>query len=197
MKSEKTVTEGMLVPCLMAGSDEWSTAEIIKIRPALTSSADTDGVGDALDETKRLFYVHYVDFNKRLDCWVAEDRLDLANARLKGQEPVETKKEDAGGVAGRCLSPTPSASNLAASTSSSPAVTPSRKRQKKNQDEPTPSSSSTTTLSECEAADSSEASQPPPAPPRSGAILSVEEAESRVRKEWDLLTYRVVVVLHG
>ena len=118
MKSEKTVTEGMLVPCLMAGTDEWSTAEIIKIRPALTSSTDTDGVGDALDETKRLFYVHYVDFNKRLDCWVAEDRLDLANARLKGQEPVETKKEDAGGVAGRCFSPTPSASNLAASSKS-------------------------------------------------------------------------------
>ena len=115
MKSEKTVTEGMLVPCLMAGTDEWSTAEIIKIRPALSSSADTDHLGDANDEAKRLFYVHYVDFNKRLDCWVTEDRLDLANARLKGQEPVETKKEDVGSATGRCFSPTPSATNLAAS----------------------------------------------------------------------------------
>ena len=134
MKSEKSATEGMLVPCMMAGSDEWSTAEIIKIRstPAdatspSTTTAATEGDGDGVDssssgassDVKKLYYVHYVDFNKRLDCWVTEDRLDFSQARLKGQEAVEkeTKKEEASGGSGRCFSPTPSAikdvSNLA------------------------------------------------------------------------------------
>jgi len=104
MKSEKSATEGMLVPCMMAGSDEWSTAEIIKIRstPAdatspSTTTAATEGDGDGVDssssgassDVKKLYYVHYVDFNKRLDCWVTEDRLDFSQARLKGQEAVE------------------------------------------------------------------------------------------------------------
>ena len=129
MKSEKTITEGMLVPCLMAGTtDEWSTAEIIKIRststatPPETAAPDATSAAagaDAADSGKRLFYVHYVDFNKRLDCWVSEDRLDIAKARLKGQEAaVAIKKEESASGSGRCSSPTPSAikdvSNLAA-----------------------------------------------------------------------------------
>ena len=139
MKSEKSAPEGMLVPCMMAGSDEWSTAEIIKIRstpadPSSTSTAaategddnndNVDSSSSTSSDVKKLYYVHYVDFNKRLDCWVTEDRLDFSKARLKGQEAVEketTKKEETSGGSGRCYSPTPSAikdvSNLASSSS--------------------------------------------------------------------------------
>ena len=122
MKGEKTISEGMLIPCLMTGTDEWSNAEIIKIRESEIPSGSTAEV-DSDDAKRRLYYVHYVDFNKRLDCWVTEDRLDVSKARAKGQEPTdkEIKKEDPDGSS-RCFSPTPTSaikdvSNLGTPTS--------------------------------------------------------------------------------
>lgn len=29
-----------------------------------------------------LYYIHYIDYNKRLDEWVGQDRLDLQNIRF-------------------------------------------------------------------------------------------------------------------
>ena len=109
MKGEKTIIEGMLIPCLMTGTDEWSNAEIIKIRDN-EPSGSTEIVDS--DDAKRLYYVHYVDFNKRLDCWVTEDRLDVAKARAKGAQEAsddKVKKEDPDVGSSRCFSPTPSA----------------------------------------------------------------------------------------
>lgn len=107
MKSEKTLSEGMLVPCLMTGSDEWSTAEVIKIRGSLDPPSDTPADSNDGTSSKKLYYVHYVDTNKRLDCWVTEDRLDVSKARLKGQESVEKEKKEEAATSARSLSPTP------------------------------------------------------------------------------------------
>ena len=50
---------------------EWTPAEILSIR-------------DCKEGTKQ-FYIHYVDFNKRLDEWVDQDRLDLSAVEFPGQ----------------------------------------------------------------------------------------------------------------
>nr|XP_053649930.1 histone acetyltransferase KAT5-like isoform X1 [Cherax quadricarinatus] len=61
LDSISNVTEGCRLPVLMNNGEDWPLAEIISIK-------DSD--------TKKLFYVHYIDYNKRLDEWVEEDRLD-------------------------------------------------------------------------------------------------------------------------
>ena len=66
------VTEGCRLPVKMRNSaDEWPKAEVISIRTA----SEGGGVGGQRGE--RQYYVHYVDYNKRLDEWVTEDRLDV------------------------------------------------------------------------------------------------------------------------
>jgi len=55
------VTEGCRLPVRMKNSEDWPKAEVISIR-------QIRGVVQ--------YYVHYVDYNKRLDEWVTEDRLD-------------------------------------------------------------------------------------------------------------------------
>ena len=57
----QAVTEGCRLPVRMGLNDDWPKAEVISIR-------NIDG--------DRQFYVHFVDYNKRLDEWVTEDRLD-------------------------------------------------------------------------------------------------------------------------
>ena len=75
------VTEGCKLPVqLQAGKEdsEWPKAEVISIRTL-------DGSGE------RQYYVHFVDYNKRLDEWVTEDRLDTRRI-----EPPCSSKEDGG-----------------------------------------------------------------------------------------------------
>lgn len=55
------VTEGCKLPVRMKNTEDWPKAEVISIR-------QMKGVFQ--------YYVHYVDYNKRLDEWVTEDRLD-------------------------------------------------------------------------------------------------------------------------
>eukprot|EP00088_Acartia_fossae_P057326 TRINITY_DN6688_c0_g1_i1.p1 TRINITY_DN6688_c0_g1~~TRINITY_DN6688_c0_g1_i1.p1 ORF type:complete len:534 (+),score=99.93 TRINITY_DN6688_c0_g1_i1:67-1668(+) len=55
------VTEGCKLPVRMKNTEDWPKAEVISIR-------QIKGVLQ--------YYVHYVDYNKRLDEWVTEDRLD-------------------------------------------------------------------------------------------------------------------------
>lgn len=55
------VTEGCKLPVRMKNTEDWPKAEVISIR-------QIKGVYQ--------YYVHYVDYNKRLDEWVTEDRLD-------------------------------------------------------------------------------------------------------------------------
>jgi len=75
------VTEGCKLPVqLQAGKDdsEWPKAEVISIRTIDGSS-------------ERQYYVHFVDYNKRLDEWVSEDRLDTRRI-----EPPCSSKDDMG-----------------------------------------------------------------------------------------------------
>jgi len=55
------VTEGCRLPVRMKNSEDWPKAEVICMRQ---------------NKGSLMYYVHYVDYNKRLDEWVSEDRLD-------------------------------------------------------------------------------------------------------------------------
>jgi len=55
------VTEGCRLPVRMKNSEDWPKAEVICMRQ---------------NKGTLMYYVHYVDYNKRLDEWVTEDRLD-------------------------------------------------------------------------------------------------------------------------
>ena len=66
--SESPLTEGCKLPVLMSEDKPPVIAEIVQIR------TNKDGVSE--------YYVHYVDFNKRLDQWVTEKRLDLTQGIL-------------------------------------------------------------------------------------------------------------------
>ncbi|XP_008192200.1 histone acetyltransferase Tip60 [Tribolium castaneum] len=59
--SVNSLVEGCRLPVHMTGTSDWPLAEIISIK-------DVQG--------SKLYYVHYVDFNKRLDEWVTEESLD-------------------------------------------------------------------------------------------------------------------------
>ena len=83
------VTEGCRLPVRMntAGSpekflqndsEEWPKAEVLSIR-------NLDGINQ--------YYVHFVDFNKRLDEWVTEDRLDTRRI-----EPPTLKDDKTTGI---------------------------------------------------------------------------------------------------
>ncbi|KAI5283462.1 Histone acetyltransferase [Ascosphaera aggregata] len=65
-------------------NDEIRRAEILSIRQR------KDGLS---------FYVHYVDFNKRLDEWVAADRIDLTK-EVEWPQPEKPDKKKIGGAAG-------------------------------------------------------------------------------------------------
>ncbi|VVD02870.1 unnamed protein product [Leptidea sinapis] len=59
--STASLVEGCRMPVRMQGGDDWPLAEIISIKEV---------------RGQREYYVHYVDYNKRLDEWVEESWLD-------------------------------------------------------------------------------------------------------------------------
>ena len=63
------VREGCRLPVRMKNTEDWPKAEVICIK-------------------QNKYYVHYVDYNKRLDEWVTEDRLDVRRI-----EPPSTDKD--------------------------------------------------------------------------------------------------------
>ncbi|XP_045526647.1 histone acetyltransferase Tip60 isoform X5 [Pieris brassicae] len=65
--SAASLVEGCRLPVRMQGGDDWPLAEIISIK-------DISGM--------RGYYVHYVDFNKRLDEWVEESWLDTRKVQF-------------------------------------------------------------------------------------------------------------------
>ncbi|KAL4622962.1 histone acetyltransferase KAT5 isoform X1 [Arapaima gigas] len=68
------VSEGCRLPVLrknQENEDEWPLAEILSVK-------ETAG--------RKLYYVHYIDFNKRLDEWVTPDRLDLKKLQFPKKE---------------------------------------------------------------------------------------------------------------
>uniref|UniRef100_A0A8C9TUX6 Histone acetyltransferase KAT5 n=1 Tax=Scleropages formosus TaxID=113540 RepID=A0A8C9TUX6_SCLFO len=68
------VIEGCRLPVLrknQENEDEWPLAEILSVKEVAS---------------RKLYYVHYIDFNKRLDEWVTPDRLDLKKLQLPKKE---------------------------------------------------------------------------------------------------------------
>ncbi|XP_070384511.1 histone acetyltransferase KAT5-like [Dermacentor albipictus] len=66
------VTVGCRLPCRMQNSDDWPLAEVLAIKK--------------LPDNKAIYYIHYIDYNKRLDDWVTFDRLDPTKLQLPCQE---------------------------------------------------------------------------------------------------------------
>lgn len=77
--SVSSLVEGCRLPVRMQGGDDWPLAEIISVKEVKGS---------------KCYYVHYVDFNKRLDEWVTEERLDTR----KVQFPRRDVPSQAGGT---------------------------------------------------------------------------------------------------
>uniref|UniRef100_A0AAY5L600 Histone acetyltransferase KAT5 n=1 Tax=Esox lucius TaxID=8010 RepID=A0AAY5L600_ESOLU len=68
------VVEGCRLPVLrknQENEDEWPLAEILSVK-------EIPG--------RKLYYVHYIDFNKRLDEWVTPDRLDMKKLQFPKKE---------------------------------------------------------------------------------------------------------------
>lgn len=69
---------GCIVQCRWR--DEYQKCEVIDVRDGLSP-----GTYD--------YYVHYIEFNRRLDEWVSEDRLNLDTVEEKGEGKMEKEKE--------------------------------------------------------------------------------------------------------
>merc|ERR1739838_5562 len=74
------VTEGCQLPVKrdLEGTQEWHLAEVLSIKQ----------LRGKRNEGKKSYYVHFVDFNKRLDEWVGKERLDCTKITY----PKEEKK---------------------------------------------------------------------------------------------------------
>ena len=98
------VVEGSRLPVKMRHTtredgEEWPLAEILSIRH--------------LPEGSKQYYVHFIEYNKRLDEWVTEDRLNFSHI-----EPPKPKDQDKTNVN------TPKRSVSASAASSRPSTPP-------------------------------------------------------------------------
>ncbi|CAI6350004.1 unnamed protein product [Macrosiphum euphorbiae] len=73
--SVNLLTEGCRLSVRMHSSDDWPLAEVISIKD----------VG-----MTRYYYVHYIDYNKRLDEWVTEERLDTRKVQYPRKDGMTT-----------------------------------------------------------------------------------------------------------
>ncbi|XP_055715274.1 histone acetyltransferase Tip60 [Phlebotomus papatasi] len=76
-ESTASLTEGCRLPVRMNGTNDWPLAEIISVK-------------DIMGQQQKLFYVHYVDFNKRLDEWVSEDFMDTRKVQFPRKDGSTT-----------------------------------------------------------------------------------------------------------
>ncbi|XP_041864393.1 histone acetyltransferase KAT5-like isoform X2 [Melanotaenia boesemani] len=83
--SSVEIVEGCRLPVLRKNQeheDEWPLAEILSVK-------EVSG--------RKLFYVHYIDFNKRLDEWVTSDRLDMKKLQFPKKEAKTPTKNGLSG----------------------------------------------------------------------------------------------------
>ncbi|KAK3093697.1 hypothetical protein FSP39_019007 [Pinctada imbricata] len=88
------LTEGCRLPVLLKNGEGWHMAEIL---------------GKKEMTGRTLFYVHYEDFNKRLDEWVPEERMDISKMMLPSKEAKTPQKKEGSkaGTGSRPCSPEP------------------------------------------------------------------------------------------
>uniref|UniRef100_H2YRS3 Histone acetyltransferase KAT5 n=1 Tax=Ciona savignyi TaxID=51511 RepID=H2YRS3_CIOSA len=81
-KMHLKIIEGCRLPVKrdLEGQNDWHLAEVLSMRE----------IGDDC-----MYYVHYVDFNKRLDEWVNKDRVDLSKIQLPKKETKSLHKRSA------------------------------------------------------------------------------------------------------
>ncbi|XP_025104296.1 histone acetyltransferase KAT5-like [Pomacea canaliculata] len=72
------LTEGCRIPVLLSNGDGWHMAEVL-------SKKEING--------KPLYYIHFDDYNKRLDEWVPEERMDLTRMEQPKKDVKTPKKE--------------------------------------------------------------------------------------------------------
>lgn len=70
-----SIVEGCRLPVKMRYGDEWPLAEIVSVK-------EVNGTV--------YYYVHFVDYNKRLDEWVNEDRLDTRKVQYPRRDGTST-----------------------------------------------------------------------------------------------------------
>ncbi|XP_038145049.1 histone acetyltransferase KAT5 isoform X2 [Cyprinodon tularosa] len=83
--SSVEIVEGCRLPVLRKNQeheDEWPLAEILSVK-------EVSG--------RTLYYVHYIDFNKRLDEWVTTDRLDMKKLQFPKKEAKTPTKNGLSG----------------------------------------------------------------------------------------------------
>lgn len=102
------VREGCRLPVRMKNTEDWPKAEVICMK-------QHKGIMS--------YYVHYVDYNKRLDEWVAEDRLDTR--KVEPPQGKEDKSHAATSATTGVNTPKKAVTNSVAAASSS-SVTSSR-----------------------------------------------------------------------
>ncbi|KAL3267139.1 hypothetical protein HHI36_011279 [Cryptolaemus montrouzieri] len=96
--SVNSLVEGCRLPVHMKGTDDWPLAELISIKEVRGT---------------KCYYVHYVDFNKRLDEWVTEESLDTRKVHFPRRDGTSNtgvstpKKLHYSEVNSRPSSPTP------------------------------------------------------------------------------------------
>ncbi|KAL4238044.1 3-ketoacyl-CoA thiolase 5 [Mactra antiquata] len=113
---ELELTEGCRMPVLLNNGEGWHWAEILG-KKELNGSP--------------LYYVHYDDFNKRLDEWVPEARMDLSKLEFPRKDQKTPKKEigkTSNASSSRPCSPDISLLNGSSSGSTKKASVASRKR---------------------------------------------------------------------
>ncbi|CAL1540343.1 unnamed protein product [Lymnaea stagnalis] len=87
------ITEGCHVPVLLPNGDGWHSAEVLSIK-------DNGNIG------RPLYYIHYEDYNKRLDEWVPLERMDLSKLEQPKKDvktPVKKTEGNATVVASRVV----------------------------------------------------------------------------------------------
>ncbi|KAM6906914.1 histone acetyltransferase KAT5-like isoform 1-T1 [Xenentodon cancila] len=83
--SSVEIVEGCRLPVLRKNQeheDEWPLAEILSVKEV---------------SARKLYYVHYIDFNKRLDEWVTADRLDMKKLQFPKKEAKTPTKNGLSG----------------------------------------------------------------------------------------------------
>uniref|UniRef100_A0A1I8GJC6 histone acetyltransferase n=1 Tax=Macrostomum lignano TaxID=282301 RepID=A0A1I8GJC6_9PLAT len=83
------LSEGFVAPVRLKNGGEYRLAEILSRREIPVSPSS--GGGNA-DSSLVMYYVHFEDFNKRLDEWVSADRIDFT-----GIQPPRVRPPGSGG----------------------------------------------------------------------------------------------------
>lgn len=82
-KFQSSLVEGCKLPVKMSGTDDWPLAEIISIKE---------------HQSNTYYYVHYCDFNKRLDDWVTRDCLDTRKVQFPRKDGLVSTGQNTTGV---------------------------------------------------------------------------------------------------